>query len=92
MVAKQWNASARVQAFAKEHNLKDAHAIQAYFNTRVQKLLQKRGKILIGWDEVLHPTCRRISWCNPGAGRSRSPRRPPRAIAAFFPGATTSTT
>jgi hexosaminidase len=55
VVAKQWNASARVQAFAKQHNLKDAHAIQAYFNQRVQKLLQKRGKILIGWDEVLHP-------------------------------------
>jgi hexosaminidase len=55
VVAKQWSASARVQAFAKEHNLKDAHAIQAYFNQRVQKLLQKRGKILIGWDEVLHP-------------------------------------
>ena len=55
VVAKQWNASARVQALAKEHNLKDAHAIQAYFNQRVQKLLQKRGKILIGWDEVLHP-------------------------------------
>lgn len=55
VVAKQWNASARVQAFAKEHNLKDADAIQAYFNQRVQKLLQKRGKILVGWDEVLHP-------------------------------------
>jgi hexosaminidase len=55
VVAKQWNASARVQAWAKEHNLKDAHAIQAYFNTRVQKLLTKRGKVLIGWDEVLHP-------------------------------------
>jgi hexosaminidase len=55
VVAKQWNASARVQAFAKQNNLKDAHAIQAYFNQRVQKLLQKRGKILIGWDEVLHP-------------------------------------
>jgi hexosaminidase len=55
VVDKQWKASARVQAFAKEHNLKDAHAIQAYFNQRVQKLLQKRNKILIGWDEVLHP-------------------------------------
>jgi hexosaminidase len=55
VVAKQWNASARVQAFAREHNLKDADAIQAYFNQRVQKLLQKRGKILVGWDEVLHP-------------------------------------
>ena len=53
--ATQWNASARVQAWAKQNNLKDAHAIQAYFNQRVQKLLTKRGKILIGWDEVLHP-------------------------------------
>src|SRR5664279_3679943 len=55
VVAKQWNASPRVQAFAREHNLKDAHAIQAYFNQRVLKLLEKRGKIMIGWDEVLHP-------------------------------------
>ena len=55
VVAKQWNASPRVQAWAREHNLKDAHAIQAYFNQRVQKLLQKYHKILIGWDEVLHP-------------------------------------
>jgi hexosaminidase len=53
--ATQWNASGRVQAWAKQNNLKDAHAIQAYFNQRVQKLLTKRGKILIGWDEVLHP-------------------------------------
>jgi hexosaminidase len=53
--ARQWNESPRVQAWAKQNNLKDAHAIQAYFNQRVQKLLQKRGKILIGWDEVLHP-------------------------------------
>ena len=52
---KQWNESARVQAWAKKNNLKDAHAIQAFFNQRVQKLLEKRGKVLIGWDEVLHP-------------------------------------
>jgi hexosaminidase len=55
VVAKQWTASVGVQAWAKQHNLKDAHAIQAYFNQRVQKLLQKYNKILIGWDEVLHP-------------------------------------
>jgi hexosaminidase len=53
--AKQWNESAQVQAWAKQNNLKDAHAIQAFFNQRVQKLLEKRGKVLIGWDEVLHP-------------------------------------
>jgi hexosaminidase len=55
VVAQQWNSSPQVQAWAKEHNLKDAHAIQAFFNQRVQKLLQKYNKILIGWDEVLHP-------------------------------------
>jgi hexosaminidase len=51
----QWNASPTVQAWARQHELKDAHAIQAYFNQRIQKLLQKYHKILIGWDEVLHP-------------------------------------
>jgi hexosaminidase len=55
VVARQWNASARVQAWAKQNNLKDAHAMQAFFNRRVQKLLARRGKIVIGWDEVLHP-------------------------------------
>ena len=55
VVAKQWNASPRVQAFAKEHQLKDADAIQGYFNQRVQALLKKRGKTVVGWDEVLHP-------------------------------------
>lgn len=55
VVAKQWNASARVQAWAKQNNLKDAHGIQAFFNQRVQKMLTKRGKIMVGWDEVLHP-------------------------------------
>ncbi|MEO8595645.1 MAG: family 20 glycosylhydrolase [Candidatus Solibacter sp.] len=55
VVEKQWNSSARVQAWAKQNQLKDARAIQAYFNQRVQRLLAKRGKTLIGWDEVLHP-------------------------------------
>jgi len=49
---KQWKASARIQEFAKQNNLKDAHAIQAYFNQRVLKLLTKRNKIVVGWDEV----------------------------------------
>ncbi len=52
---KQWNASARIQAFAKQHQLKDAHALQAYFNQRIQKILEAHGKIMIGWDEILSP-------------------------------------
>ena len=29
--------------------------LQAYFNQRVQRILKKYGKTMIGWDEVLHP-------------------------------------
>ncbi len=52
---KQWNESAKIRAFLKEHNLKDAHALQAYFNQRIQKILEKYGKTMLGWDEILHP-------------------------------------
>jgi hexosaminidase len=53
--ADQWKGSATVQAFMRAHQLKDEHALQAYFNQRVQKLLEKNHKIMIGWDEILHP-------------------------------------
>jgi hexosaminidase len=51
----QWNGSARIQAFAKAHDLKNSRDLQVYFNQRIQKIVQKHGKIMIGWDEVLHP-------------------------------------
>jgi hexosaminidase len=50
----QWKKSARIQAFAREHKLESSADIHAYFNGRVQNLLRKHGKIMIGWDEVLH--------------------------------------
>src|SRR5579864_5749451 len=49
----QWNKSLSIQAFAREHQLSDKHDLQAYFNGRVEKLVKKHGKIMIGWDEVL---------------------------------------
>src|SRR5579862_902031 len=52
---KQWNQSESIQAFAKEHDLKDAHALQRYFNVRIEKILEKYGKTMIGWDEILDP-------------------------------------
>src|SRR5216683_1821921 len=39
----------------KEKGIKDNHALQAYFNQRLLKILQKHGKKMIGWDEILHP-------------------------------------
>src|SRR5204863_2642233 len=35
--------------------LADKHALQAYFNQRIARILQKHHKKMIGWDEILHP-------------------------------------
>lgn len=52
---KQWMANARVREFMKAKGIKDAHALQAHFNQRLQKIVAKHGKIMMGWDEILHP-------------------------------------
>jgi hexosaminidase len=52
---KAWKESKGVQAFAEAHDLKDTLALQTYFNQRILKILQKYGKNMIGWDEILGP-------------------------------------
>ena len=52
---KQWKANAQIQAFMKEHDIKDKHALQSYFNNRLLKILTKYNKRMVGWDEILHP-------------------------------------
>ena len=52
---KQWDRNPQIQAFMKEKSIKDNHALQAYFNQRILKILQKHHKKMIGWDEILHP-------------------------------------
>jgi hexosaminidase len=50
---KEWDANPRIQAFMKAHGIKNNEALQAYFSGRVQKLVTKHGKTVVGWDEVL---------------------------------------
>lgn len=52
---KEWDANPKVQAFMKAHGIKNNEALQAYFSGRVQKLVTKHGKTVVGWDEVLVP-------------------------------------
>lgn len=52
---KQWDRNPQIQAFMKKNGIKDNHALQAYFNQRLLKILQKHGKKMIGWDEILQP-------------------------------------
>jgi hexosaminidase len=52
---KQWTASAAIQKFAKAHGLADDRALQVYFNQRLLKIVEKYGKTMVGWDEILNP-------------------------------------
>ena len=51
----EWKRNPRIQSFMREHNLRDTAALQNYFNQRLLKLLEKHGKHMIGWDEILTP-------------------------------------
>jgi hexosaminidase len=52
---KQWDRNPKIQDFMKEKGIKDNHALQAYFNLRLLKILEKHNKKMIGWDEILQP-------------------------------------
>jgi len=52
---KEWDANPHIQAFMRAHGLKTNQDLQAYFNTRVQKIVSKHGKMMVGWDEILRP-------------------------------------
>jgi hexosaminidase len=51
----QWDTNPKIQAFIHAHGRKNNQDLQAYFNQRLQKILSKHHKIMMGWDEVLHP-------------------------------------
>jgi len=50
---KEWDANPKIQGFMKAHGIRNNEALQAYFSGRVQKLVTKHGKTVVGWDEVL---------------------------------------
>ena len=51
----QWTKSESIQAFIKEHGLKNNSGLQTYFNQRLGKILDHYNKRMIGWDEILNP-------------------------------------
>jgi len=48
-----WAKSANVQALMKKEGLKNQNEVQSYFVRRVQKIVNSKGKKLMGWDEIL---------------------------------------
>jgi hexosaminidase len=52
---KQWDENKSIQAFMQKQGIKTDELLQQYFMARVEKLVAKRHKIMIGWDEILAP-------------------------------------
>ena len=52
---KQWDANPKIQEFIHAHGMKNNQDLQAYFNQRLQKILTRNHKTMLGWDEILHP-------------------------------------
>lgn len=62
----RWSNCVRCQNRIKTEGLKDEHELQSYFIRRIEKILNARGKRLLGWDEILEgglaPNATVMSW------------------------------
>jgi hexosaminidase len=52
---KEWESNPRIQQYMKAHSIKDAASLQALFTAKVQQIVARQKKIMVGWDEVLQP-------------------------------------
>ena len=52
---KAWDANPAIAEFKREKGMRDNHDLQVYFNKRILEILEDRGRIMVGWDEILHP-------------------------------------
>lgn len=61
-----WAKSPQVQALMKREGLKTIPQVQAYFEKRLEKIVNAKGKKMMGWDELLeggvNPTTAIMSW------------------------------
>jgi len=61
-----WEKSPAIKAMMKKENLKNLDEVQSYFVKRMTKIVESKGKKLIGWDEILQgglaPGAAVMSW------------------------------
>jgi hexosaminidase len=61
-----WDQCPRCRQRMQAEQLKDVNELQSYFVKRMEKILQSKGKKLIGWDEILEgglaPDATVMSW------------------------------
>ncbi|MDX6038665.1 beta-N-acetylhexosaminidase [Scandinavium lactucae] len=51
----QWKTNPAIQKFMQDNKLADSHALQAYFNRKLETILEKHHRQMVGWDEIYHP-------------------------------------
>jgi len=61
-----WEKSDAIKQLMQKEGLKDMHEVQSYFVKKVEKIIESKGKKLIGWDEILEgglaPNAAVMSW------------------------------
>lgn len=61
-----WEKNEDIKKLMQKEGLKDVEEVQSYFIKRVEKIIQSKGKKLIGWDEILQgglaPSATVMSW------------------------------
>jgi hexosaminidase len=61
-----WEQSDAIKQLMAKENLKTMEEVQSYFEKRVEKIVESKGKKLIGWDEILEgglaPNALVMSW------------------------------
>ena len=61
-----WEKSEAIKGLMKRENLKNLDEVQSYFVKRVEKIVESKGKRMIGWDEILDgglaPNATVMSW------------------------------
>ena len=49
----EWEKCPKCQQRIKDNHLKDVHELQSYFIKRIDKFLVSKGRVLVGWDEIM---------------------------------------
>jgi hexosaminidase len=61
-----WEKSDAVKALMQKEHLKDMQEVQSYFEKRLEKIVESKGKKFMGWDEILEgglaPNAAVMSW------------------------------
>lgn len=68
----KWKECPVCQQRIQKENLKDEHSLQSYFIQRIEKYLNSKGRMIIGWDEILEgglaPNATVMSWRGTSGG------------------------